>query len=148
MLHLDPPRGLSLGGECGSLAGIDERSIEDRLRDAALGRHHLLERIVETVVDGRDRHEDRWPDFGQIVHQRLGARQPDRRTGADHEVQFNRLPKRVGPRQERCGAVVRVDVEHVGEHVDVAGDVAVGQHHTLRLAGCPGGIDEARQILR
>lgn len=55
------------------------------------------------------------------------------------------------PREEAEGAVVaRYEVHRQDrpEPDDVGDDVAVGEHHPLRLAGSSRRVDEGRQVLR
>ena len=148
ILQLHPPAGLAFCGQCGPLCGIGHCQVKDLLFGPALGGHQLLEPVVDAVVDRRYRHQKRRADVGEVVHQRVRRRQARRRARGEDEVKLYGLTKRVRPGQEGCSAIVGADVEQVGERVDVARQVGVGEHDTLWFSCCSGRVDQTGEAGR
>ena len=101
--------------------------------------------------------EDRLPDAGdrgeelRAVAAQVLLEAP--LVGVDHvaaereRAQFHREFERVPARQDRQEAIARFHVDQRRQDADVVGDVAVLQHHALRLAGGARRVQQERQVV-
>ncbi len=103
---------------------------------------------VDLLEQARDARHDGRPDLQQVLRHRVdrlgvGNRRPRGQVGElDHPLEH------VRQRQERQGHIAVGEGNDLQGGADVAGEVAVGEHHPFRVAGRPGGIQDAGEVGR
>ena len=120
------------------------------LRALAGGVDLALDRVREQPQPLRndEHHRDLELAEGLDEDRRLPAdRVGDGLAGGEWREEVAGQPEHVRQRQHRQQALVRAEREHVDEGPGVRGDVAVGQHHALRVAGRARGEHHEQQVV-
>ena len=100
-------------------------------------------------IVGRHAHEDRRARHASHDVGRLEARQEDHpHTGEERGVGGDEKPVGVKDRQRMQQHVRRRDAPPVHQRRRVRGEIAMGQHRALGLAGGAGGVEEGGEIVR
>ena len=99
---------------------------------------------VDLVEDPRHAHQDGRSYLADVVHQLFnGLGKGHRAAHAEHDVELDGLAKRVSPRQERYGAVVRIEGKDGVTAIHVGREILVSEENTLGLTSRSRGVDES-----
>ena len=109
----------------------------------------LVDGEIGALVDARHRDQDRRPDIAHVLDEmRHRSRIGDGRADGDRQVIAGGALEGVRQRQEREKQVAGHGGDALARREHVGDDIGVRQHHALRPAGRPRGVDDRRQSLR
>ena len=122
-----------------------QRPIQNPLLQPVALAFHALANLLEHARHGD---KDGGPYRLHRVLQQVKLRAIRQRRLIAHQSVIEVPRRHMRQRQKRDASVLLGKPERLGRERDIARQIAMRQHHALRLAGRAGGVDDRRQVVR
>ena len=127
-----------------------EQDAEDLLREASFFGDLAEDALVDEVEELRDAAEDGDAALAQGESQLLGVERiekDDLAAVAERQEEIGHLGQHVEERQHAEQSVSGTDGDELADALQLGGEIAVGEHDALGIAGGSRGVDDGRDIV-